>query len=72
MDVDFKNFNEVRNRLVSVTITKMNFLALISSLNLNSILDKMDIVRAPYKRTRVIASQGEDLEQHIVTPGLFI
>lgn len=29
----------------------------------------MDIVRAPYKRTRVIASQGEDLEQHIVTPG---
>ena len=29
----------------------------------------MDIIRAPYKRTRVIASQGEDLEQHIVTPG---
>ena len=30
---------------------------------------KMDVVRAPYKRTRVIASQGEEMEQHIVTPG---
>ncbi|XP_063684765.1 exosome complex component RRP4-like [Bolinopsis microptera] len=29
----------------------------------------MEIIRAPYKRTRVIASQGEELEQHIVTPG---
>ena len=31
----------------------------------------VELVRAPYKRSRVIASQGDDLEQHIVTPGLF-
>ena len=33
---------------------------------------EMDTIRAPYKRTRVIASQGEEMEQHIVTPGLVL